>query len=586
MKLFATATALISAFAAASAETYSAKVLIDATNNQCTLIKPLGVTQLHRAIQKSEDIHEERTTRQNRNSIEEMKAMEQFDAQYFLEIYGGSENVVQKRLQEKCPQGINEEQPQMYEEDGQINEKIVDSGDPKNRIDVVFMGDGYTASEQTRFFDDMKRLTKDMFSGETFAQYLPLFNIWAVFLPSQESGVGVGGSPKKTAFGLYRDGTELRGLYTSNSWKARNVCNAVGPNACDFPSLIGNDDFYGGLGGEFVISTRSPTSGTIVLRHEMGHNFGKVGEEYDGGYVYDGANNAPSLSQITWKHWLTEPSKLTEQKGVQLYQKHIWYDLKQGAFKISFTSTGKYKRSWIQFSASGVDTDDSLKVTLDGKPLAWKSSGVKDRSFYSWRNNTSGFSAGNHQLVVEAGGSFSGSIIKQLCNAVIYEYMDESEYRLEDQDYIGIYPTYDIKKVKSYRPDDESCLMRNMLSTKFCRVCQENMWHKFMERIEFIDEVVVNGKQAEAKLIPLGQFRASDDAFLRSNPEVAANEKYTITWLKDGKEETQFKDQNKVDLSKVSSPNGQWTVRVVFQTPNVRVDPKNYMQSEKKFTVA
>jgi hypothetical protein len=56
-----------------------------------------------------------------------------------------------------------------------------------------------------------------------------------------------------------------------------------GDFACDFPSLIGRDEYYGGLGGEFTISTRSLTSGTKVLRHEMGHNFASVGEEYEGG---------------------------------------------------------------------------------------------------------------------------------------------------------------------------------------------------------------------------------------------------------------------------------------------------------------
>ena len=36
-------------------------------------------------------------------------------------------------------------------------------------------------------------------------------------------------------------------------------------------------------GGQFVIGTKSRTTGTVVLRHEMGHNFIDVGEEYDGG---------------------------------------------------------------------------------------------------------------------------------------------------------------------------------------------------------------------------------------------------------------------------------------------------------------
>ena len=107
---------------------------------------------------------------------------------------------------------------------------------------------------------------------------------------------------QNTAFGLYRDGTELRGVYTSKAATARSACQATG--TCkflllsplpllsfpfslftfliinnlsgDFPTLIGNNPYYGGLGGEFTISTSSPTSGTVVLRHEMGHNFASV----------------------------------------------------------------------------------------------------------------------------------------------------------------------------------------------------------------------------------------------------------------------------------------------------------------------
>jgi hypothetical protein len=95
--------------------------------------------------------------------------------------------------------------------------ELVKSGPPGNRIDLVFMvhcrracvqwrfvhthlsraqGDGYTEGERERFIGDMKRLVKDMFASTTFASHLPLFNIWAVFRPSVDSGVGVGGKPK------------------------------------------------------------------------------------------------------------------------------------------------------------------------------------------------------------------------------------------------------------------------------------------------------------------------------------------------------------------------------------------------------
>jgi hypothetical protein len=42
----------------------------------------------------------------------------------------------------------------------------------------------------------MKRLVQDMFASTTFASHLPLFNIWAVFRPSVDTGIGVGGKPK------------------------------------------------------------------------------------------------------------------------------------------------------------------------------------------------------------------------------------------------------------------------------------------------------------------------------------------------------------------------------------------------------
>lgn len=88
-------------------------------------------------------------------------------------------------------------------------QKIVDGGDQVNRIDVVFMGDGYTIEEREQFFDDMRRLTNDMFNGETFRSYLPLFNIWAVYVESAESGIGYNG-PKDTAFRLYRSGMQFK----------------------------------------------------------------------------------------------------------------------------------------------------------------------------------------------------------------------------------------------------------------------------------------------------------------------------------------------------------------------------------------
>ncbi len=53
------------------------------------------------------------------------------------------------------------------------------------------MGDGYTLEEKEKFFSDIERLVKDMWASTTFVSVLPLYNIWAIFTPSDEHGIGV-----------------------------------------------------------------------------------------------------------------------------------------------------------------------------------------------------------------------------------------------------------------------------------------------------------------------------------------------------------------------------------------------------------
>ena len=40
-----------------------------------------------------------------------------------------------------------------------------------------------------------------------------------------------------------------------------------------------------------------------------------------------------------------------------------------------------------------------------------------------------------------------------------------------------------MRDVKSYRPSNERCLMRNMTSSHFCAPCKEEMWLQFFARM-------------------------------------------------------------------------------------------------------
>lgn len=147
------------------------------------------------------------------------------DDSKIFEIYAKSLNILEAYVDSICKS--KEFVPTLSKQKRQARagveiQKIVNGGDQANRIDVVFMGDGYTSDERDHFFDDIRRLTNDMFNGDTFRSYLPLFNIWAVYVESAESGIGYNG-PKDTAFRLYRSAGQLRGVFTANAPYARQV---------------------------------------------------------------------------------------------------------------------------------------------------------------------------------------------------------------------------------------------------------------------------------------------------------------------------------------------------------------------------
>lgn len=144
-----------------------------------------------------------------------------------------------------------------------------------------------------------------------------------------------------------------------------------------------------------MISTKSNRTGTMVLRHEMGHNFVNVGEEYDNGQVYSGVNSAASLALVStrWGHWLSSSGQVRAERAIYRLLEYPWADLSQGARTFTFTSDGSYSRWYLQASVSAAGEANSLEFIFDGVILPWQSRGSDDREFYSWPGN-SGLSQG------------------------------------------------------------------------------------------------------------------------------------------------------------------------------------------------
>jgi hypothetical protein len=121
---------------------------------------------------------------------------------------------------------------------------LVSQGPVGNRVNLTIVGDGYTAAEKDRFFEDAQRLTREMFVGQAFASYLALFNVHAVFIPSKESGLS-DTQKKDTALGLYRSPKgSKRAILPGDSATARRALR-LAPRS-DYSVLLANDDFYGG----------------------------------------------------------------------------------------------------------------------------------------------------------------------------------------------------------------------------------------------------------------------------------------------------------------------------------------------------
>ena len=161
-------------------------------------------------------------------------------------------------------------------------ELIYGKGSPENTVDLAFIAEGYSNSEQKKFLADVRRFSKYMFNIEPFRSHKDKFNIYAVLSVSEDSGTDNPGKGEwnhtavETSF--YTFGSE-RYLTTAEYWK---VSDRVKNIPHDHILIMVNTDKYGG-GGIFnhysVFSSNNEMS-EIVFIHEFGHGFAGLGDEY------------------------------------------------------------------------------------------------------------------------------------------------------------------------------------------------------------------------------------------------------------------------------------------------------------------
>ncbi|MCB9758880.1 MAG: hypothetical protein H6739_03495 [Alphaproteobacteria bacterium] len=189
---------------------------------------------------------------------------------------------------------------------------VQESGPSDARLDMVFLGDGYTEAELPDFAADVDRMVAYLLSIEPYGAYTGLFNIWRVDAASAESGASHRENgqdvSRDTAYGCYYGCGNIARLVCCQDSAVMAEVRASVPDADGVLVLI-NDDTYGGAGGfSYATAYTGGAYDTQVAAHELGHSLIGLWDEYSYGYAAngEGPNCTADSGGATWTQWLDE----------------------------------------------------------------------------------------------------------------------------------------------------------------------------------------------------------------------------------------------------------------------------------------
>lgn len=166
--------------------------------------------------------------------------------------------------------------------DGVTVHEILKNGDPHHKVDLAFIAEGYTASEEGKFKQDVERMSAELFKLEPYKSHKGDFNIYGLFKASKESGPD---EPleeifKNTSVGASFNALGLdRYMLTEENRAIRDIA-AHAPY--DTLVIIVNSNRYGGGGiyNSYCCFTADNEWTPYLFLHEFGHSFGGLGDEY------------------------------------------------------------------------------------------------------------------------------------------------------------------------------------------------------------------------------------------------------------------------------------------------------------------
>ena len=159
---------------------------------------------------------------------------------------------------------------------------VFESGPPAEKVDLLIIGEGYTAAEMPKFHRDVRRLLPALFAEEPFKSRRSDFNVRALDLPSATSGVNRpnAGAFRRTPMSAeYNIFDSERYVLTFDNRALRDAASAA---PYEFIEILVNEKTYGGGGIFNAQATASVDSAfsPYVFVHEFGHHFAALADEY------------------------------------------------------------------------------------------------------------------------------------------------------------------------------------------------------------------------------------------------------------------------------------------------------------------
>jgi len=181
---------------------------------------------------------------------------------------------------------------------------IQKSGEPSSKVDLLVLGDGYTAGERPKFEKDARRFAEMLFAVSPYRDHRADFNVWGLCPPAAESGISrpSNGTHHRNPLGTSYDTFDSeRYVLTMENRTLRDVASYA---PYEFIEILVNGNTYGG-GGIFnlyaTVAADSEWAGYVGV-HEFGHHFAALADEY---YTSDVSYNSAAIKTEPWEPNIT-----------------------------------------------------------------------------------------------------------------------------------------------------------------------------------------------------------------------------------------------------------------------------------------